>query len=243
MPAEFVGIENIVKNLNRYKFEGFKVFRGGKTADKKAVIERMADENESEEQLIDVFTEWCEDMLENNPFNYQLYNIQLYSFPENSSRIKGTGSFSFQLISQPANNSIRKKENNEMGSDYVHKDTMLLAIENANLKNQLEALNERLNALESEEDEEEELEDDSIIGTLQTSLKDKMPQIIDFVMGALSNKQQPQYATGIGSNIDEIISEFRTINPNIESDLFKLLQLAKNKPELFSMLINQLRAM
>lgn len=242
MPAEFVGVENIVKNLNRYKFDGFKIFRGGKSTDKKSVIERMADDNETEQDLIQCFTEWCEDMLENNPFNYQLYNIQLYEFPENSSRIKGNGTFSFQLTSQPANN--KRETNNTMSGEFVHKDTMLLAIENANLKNQLEMLSDRLNALENDiEDEEEEIEDDSIIGTLQNSLKDKMPQIIDFVLGALSNKQQPQYATGIGSNIDEIINEFRTINPNIESDLFKLLQLAKNKPELFSMLINQLRAM
>jgi hypothetical protein len=47
----------------------------------------------------------------------------------------------------------------------------------------------------------------------------------------------------LGSNIDEIISEFRVINPNIESDLHKLLNLAKTNRPLFDLLINQLRNM
>jgi hypothetical protein len=115
-------------------------------------------------------------------------------------------------------------------------------IENANLKNQLDALNDRLNALETFEEEEEDEEDNSFVGTLQESLKDKMPQLIDFVLGALSPKPQIQ-TNGIGANIDEIITEFRAINPNIESDLQKLLELAKTKPDLFKMLISQLRAM
>jgi hypothetical protein len=56
-------------------------------------------------------------------------------------------------------------------------------------------------------------------------------------------QQTTNFQTGIGSNIDQIISEFRLINPDIESDLLKLLNLAKTKPALFNMLITQLRTM
>jgi hypothetical protein len=48
---------------------------------------------------------------------------------------------------------------------------------------------------------------------------------------------------GIGSNIDELIIEFKKINPNIENDLAKLLKVAQEKPSLFKMLIENLRAM
>ena len=39
---------------------------------------------------------------------------------------------------------------------------------------------------------------------------------------------------GIGSNIDELITEFKTINPNIENDLAKLLKIAKENAINFS---------
>jgi hypothetical protein len=59
----------------------------------------------------------------------------------------------------------------------------------------------------------------------------------------MAPKQNNTIPSGIGSNIDEILFEFKKINPSIESDLQKLLELAKNKPDLFKMLITQLRSM
>jgi hypothetical protein len=64
------------------------------------------------------------------------------------------------------------------------------------------------------------------------------------ISGFLTQKTQSQNMNlGIGSNIDEIITEFKSINPNIENDLAKLLKVAKEKPTLFKMLIENLRAM
>jgi len=237
MPAEFVGLKNIVKNLNRFDFDGLAVYKG-----KDAIFIRHCDNDEDKSALIEAFEDWAEDMLNGNPNNSNIYNIQLYEYPNGASKRRGSVRFSFQLTEQLASNYKKKEANDMLNGEYVHKDTMLLAIENANLKNQLEALNDRLNALETCEEEEDEEEDESFVGALQESLKDKMPQLIDFVLGALTPKTQIQ-TTGIGSNIDEIISEFREINPNIESDLHKLLQLAKTKPDLFKMLITQLRSM
>jgi hypothetical protein len=81
-----------------------------------------------------------------------------------------------------------------------------------------------------------------MVGALEQAVQDKMPMLIDVLLGMLAPKTSAVSA-GIGSNIDEIISEFKTINPDIESDLYKLLQIAKTKPQLFNMLIQQLRAM
>jgi hypothetical protein len=123
---------------------------------------------------------------------------------------------------------------------------MLLAIENERLKNTLERMEERLNDLENNDDDEDldEPQNVSMLGAVEDALKDRLPQLIDLAIGMLTNKAMSNnIPVALGSNIDEIISEFRTINPNIESDLFKLLQLAKTKPELFNMLITQLRSM
>ena len=239
MPAEFVGLQNITRNLNRYEFDGLAVFRG-----KEEPFRRYAEEGDSTDNLIDAFEAWATDMLESNPNNYQIYKVQLYEFPEGAKKRRGTVSFSFQLQATPATNPFSKKEA-VVGGDLVHKDTMLLAIENERLKSTLERLEERLNDLESEDDDDEEIEAEntSMLGAVEVALKDKLPQLIDLAIGMLTSKSSNNIPVALGSNIHEIISEYKTINPNIESDLYKLLQLAKTKPDLFKMLITQLRSM
>lgn len=239
MPAEFVGLDAITRNLERYEFDGIAVFRG-----KEEPFRRYAEEGDSTENLIDAFEAWATDMLNSNPNNFQTYKVQLYEYPEGAKKRRGTVSFSFQLQATPATNPFSKKEA-IVGGDMVHKDTMLLAIENERLKNQLGLLEARLSEIENEEEEEEEDQPESttMLGAVEDAFKDRLPQLIDLAIGMLTQKMVQPVPVALGSNIDEIISEFRQINPNIESDLFKLLQLAKNKPELFKMLITQLRSM
>lgn len=239
MPAEFVGLDAITRNLERYEFDGIAVFRG-----KEEPFRRYAEEGDSTENLIDAFEAWATDMLNSNPNNFQIYKVQLYEYPEGAKKRRGTVSFSFQLQATPATNPFSKKEA-IVGGDMVHKDTMLLAIENERLKNQLGLLEARLSEIENEEEEEEEdqPEKTTMLGAVEDAFKDRLPQLIDLAIGMLTQKMVQPVPVALGSNIDEIISEFRQINPNIESDLFKLLQLAKNKPELFKMLITQLRSM
>jgi hypothetical protein len=241
MPAEFVGLENIVKNLSRYDFDGIAVFRG-----KEEPFRRYAEEGETCDNLIDAFEAWASDMLESNSNNFQTYKVQLYEYPDGAKKRRGTVSFSFQLVATPNTNHFAKKTDSfQPGPDMVHKDTMIALIENERLKNQLYQLESRLSEIENqndEDDEDDEVENIGMIGAIETAVKDKLPQLIDLAIGLLTTKKEPM-AMSLGANIDEILSEFRHINPNIDSDLHKLLNLAKTKPELFNMLITQLRAM
>jgi hypothetical protein len=240
MPAEFVGLENIIKNLSRYDFDGIAVFRG-----KEEPFRRYATEGESSENLIDAFESWANDMLASNANNFQTYKIQLYEFPEEAKKRRGTVSFSFQLVPTPSTNPfVKKSDNNQVSGDMVHKDTMLALLENERLKNQLYQLENRLSEIENQnDDDDDDIEENvGMIGAIETAVKDRLPQLIDLVIGYLTTKKEPM-AMSLGANIDEILAEFRLINPSIDSDLHKLLNLAKTKPELFKMLISQLRAM
>jgi hypothetical protein len=240
MPAEFVGLENICKNLQRYDFDGIAVFRG-----KEEPFRRYASEGESSENLIDAFENWASDMLASNANNFQTYKIQLYEFPEEAKKRRGTVSFSFQFLPTPNNNPfIKKSDNNQINGEMVHKDTMLALLENERLKNQLYQLESRLSEIENQndDDEDDEVENNGMIGAIETAIQDKLPALIDLAIGYFTVKKEPM-TMSLGSNIDEILAEFRIINPSIDSDLHKLLNLAKTKPELFNMLITQLRAM
>ena len=134
MPAEFVGLENIVKNLSRYDFDGIAVFRG-----KEEPFRRYAEEGETCDNLIDAFEAWASDMLESNSNNFQTYKVQLYEYPDGAKKRRGTVSFSFQLVATPNTNHFAKKSENhlQVHTDLVHKDTMLALIENERFKNQL----------------------------------------------------------------------------------------------------------
>jgi hypothetical protein len=238
MPAEFVGLENIIKNLSRYDFDGIAVFRG-----KEEPFRRYAEEGETCENLTDAFEAWASDMLESNSNNFQTYKVQLYEYPDGAKKRRGTVSFSFQLVPTPNTNHFAKKsENHSVHTDLVHKDTMLALIENERLKNQLYQLETRLNEIENQVDDDDEVENVGMIGAIEDAVKDKLPQLLDLAIGFLTTKKEP-LAMSLGANIDEILAEFRQINPSIDSDLHKLLNLAKTKPELFNMLITQLRAM
>lgn len=241
MPAEFVGLENICKNLQRYDFDGIAVFRG-----KEEPFRRYATVGESSENLIDSFESWADDMLASNANNFQTYKIQLYEFPEEAKKRRGTVSFSFQLVPTPSSNPfVKKSDNNQMSGDMVHKDTMLALLENERLKNQLYMLENRLSEIENQndDDDDDDLQNNvGMIGAIETAIQDKLPQLIDLAIGFFTPKKEPM-TMSLGANIDEILAEFRQINPSIDSDLHKLLNLAKTKPDLFKMLISQLRAM
>jgi hypothetical protein len=241
MPAEFVGLENICKNLQRYDFDGIAVFRG-----KEEPFRRYATEGESSENLIDAFESWANDMLASNANNFQTYKIQLYEFPEEAKKRRGTVSFSFQLVPTPSTNPfVKKSDNNQVSGDMVHKDTMLALIENERLKNQLYQLESRLSEIENQndDDDDDDLQNNvGMIGAIEDAVKDKLPQLIDLAIGFFTPKKEPM-TMSLGANIDEILAEFRQINPSIDSDLHKLLNLAKTKPDLFKILILQLRAM
>lgn len=239
---KFIGIENVVKQLGRYNHNGLAVFTARGNDE---VFRRYQLEGEAMEDVNQAFIEFLEDLEDQNPGSFVNYKIQLYEYPEGASRRKGCGVISFQLNETP-NKDHFKPTKDKIAGDYVHKDTMLLAIENAQLKNQNELLQSRIEAIEAkmlgmDEEEEIEEEEEGIIGTLNEALKDKMPALIDMVIGMLA-KPNTTAISGV-NNIDEIINEFRTINPNIENDLAKLLQLAKTKPDLFKILIQQLRSM
>jgi hypothetical protein len=235
MGAEFIGLENIIQNLERNSFDGFSIYRG--TKDK--VLSVYANEEQTQEDLIECFEKWANDLLKSNPNNFIKYNIQLYETPEGARKKRGSITFSFQLVQAP---SPFIKET-EIGSQITAKE-LELSLKNQELMFRLERLEEKLEEQFEEEEEEEEEEKPSMLGAVESAIQEKMPQLIDVIIGMFMKPQQTtNFQTGIGSNIDQIISEFRLINPDIESDLLKLLNLAKTKPALFNMLITQLRSM
>lgn len=237
--AEFIGVEAINENLENLNFDAIGVYQG-----KLEKFKKIATDDCEEADLILAFNQWADRMLQSNPINSQLYAIQLYEFPkEGGKNLRGTTSFTFMLcdrVKQNISGAVPATNN----QNYISQKELNLALENQRLAFENSLLQKQI---EEEEDfEEEETEQIGAIGQIQNAVMAKLPQLIDMLIAGFltqSNKPQSNMNLGIGSNIDELITEFKTINPNIENDLAKLLKVAKEKPTLFKMLIENLRAM
>lgn len=238
MAAEFIGLESINENLEKFSFDAIGVF------DKKLEkFKRIANEGESEEDLILAFNRWAESMLDSNPMNFKTYAIQLYDNPEGAKKLKGTISFTFALVKPIAQN---KQSESKPMEGFITKNELNLALENQRLEFEKTLLEKRLLEIESEDEFEDEFEDEteqSLSGVMQQQLIGRLPQLIDLAIASLMPNQQAQNRAVMSGTIDEIIAEFKLINPDIESDLQKLLNVAKTNPQLFNMLISQLRSM
>jgi len=237
--AEFIGVDAINENLKDFQFDAIGVYQG-----KLEKFKRTANEDENEEDLIKYFNQWCERMIASNPMNFQVYSVQLYDLPDGGKKLIGTSSFTFQLTDKPVKQV--SGDGDVKKGDYISKRELELALENQRLEFEKHLLEKEL---EDDFDDDDDAQDNQLgmIGALQQSIVHKLPDLIDILIMQMKPQQATTaavpFSSGIGSNIDEIITEFRRINPSIESDLQKLLQLAKTKPDLFKMLITQLRSM
>jgi hypothetical protein len=235
--AEFIGLEAINENLENLNFDAIGVYQG-----KLEKFKTIATDDVDEADLIQSFNQWAERMLKSNPLNSELYSIQLYEAPKDGFKnLKGTTSFTFMLTDRQKQNTNVPAPRNE---NYISQKELNLALENQRLAFENTLLQKQLED-EAFDDDEEEAEPVGALGQIQNSIIAKLPDLIDMLIsGFLTQKtQSTNMNLGIGSNIDELIIEFKKINPNIENDLAKLLKVAKEKPSLFKMLIENLRSM
>jgi hypothetical protein len=242
--AEFIGIDAINENLENLSFDAIGVYQG-----KLEKFKKIATDDCEEADLILSFNQWAERMLQSNPINSQLYSIQLYEAPkEGGKNLRGTTSFTFMLCDR-VKNIASNSTNGNMANNNVTLKELNLALENQRLAFENTLLQKQLEEDEALEDDEDEPEEIGAIGHIQNAVMAKLPQLIDMLIAGFLTQNNTQSNTqsnmnlGIGSNIDELIIEFKKINPNIENDLAKLLKVAQEKPSLFKMLIENLRAM
>lgn len=248
MSVEIVGIPKIIKYLERYDFKKIKLSRGSEP-----VYLKRASEGESKESLIADFEEWVTEFIE--PDNYKEYKLELFGTYSSeptaklSPVVKVTVAFYGKATvtgTAPEPNYHRAIPAPPVDVDkYVN-----MAVELATVKAQNERLEEKLDELLEELEHPEEVgapEPKNIGEAVQGAIIGKADKIIDALLIYLATpKGSPvptaQPINGI-SGTTSTLDEFRTLHPEIDADLERLLTLAKQQPEFFNMLICQLRTM
>jgi hypothetical protein len=246
MYAEIIGLDKINKWFNQFTFQKIVLKKQSSI-----VYLKIIKGDETQSDLIEDFNNFIEDFIQRD--NFKAYTLEIfgtYSQKENA-KLSNVAKINVQFNqSTIANPFVKKEEKNETKkSDINTQDYIALAVENAELKSQLNRLEEKIDELLSEEFEEseDEIGQPMTIGqALNQTFISKLDTIVDVVLANLMTRGINNNQTAINgtdTDIMLIIEEFRTINPDIESDLAKLLNLAKTKPDMFKMLIQTLRNM
>lgn len=241
MSSEIVGIDKIVKYINKYDFKKIKLSKGAEV-----VYVKRTKEGETQSDLVEDFTDFYDEFI--SPNNFKDYKLELFgSYSEDpnaklSPVVKATVAFHEKAA---VAGELNQRQNYRPDPIDVDK-YIQVATENATLKAQLERLEEKMDEmLEDADDDDADVgnpEPETIGQALNRALISKLDTVVDVVLArlAMPNNVQPMPISGIDT---DTLTEFRQIHPDIDEDLKRLLALAKQQPDFFNMLIRQLRNM
>ena len=256
--AEVVGAEKVFNYISKYHFRKIKLSKGSDV-----VYTDSVKANGEEAILLDRFQNWVSDFIE--PDNYREYKLELFGTNKEEAEVRQlTPVIKISVLFNQKDYTPARAFNGVASTSGVDfKEYTALAVENAKLNAQLSRLEEKLNDLVIDADTEEEATP-SVTEKIGAVLLDRADDIISVLLmklgGALTpvtpqsiNGVDPDYVSKeavskasdewFEDNLIDLGYEFKDINPEILSDLQKLLNLAKTNKPLFDMLIKQLRTM
>lgn len=245
MAAEIVGIDKILKYISKFDFQKIKLSRGTET-----LYIKRAKEGESQNDIIEDFTEWVSDFIEDNNFrDYKLELFGTYSTEINaklSPVIKVVVAFHHKEAATTTG--AYRKENYSSTQPVDVEKYILVATENATLRAQIDRLEEKIDELAFEDEENDEVGSaapQTFTEAINGALIGKIDSIVDVVLGMLAKQNAPgnTYAINGVMETDELLIKFRQVHPEIDEDIVRFYKLATEQPQFFTMVIGQLRKM
>lgn len=246
MSAEIIGIDKIVKYINKYDFRKIKLSKGSEV-----IYIKRTKENETQQDLIEDFKDFCDEFIQpNNSKDYKLELFGSYNEDPNaklSPVIKATVAF-FERQTVAGDYSTRNNNTSNNNQPIDVDKYVAVATENATLRAQLERLEEKLDDLVSDDDDDDDepigsTEPETIGQALNRALIGKLDTVVDVILTRLAMPNTTPQAYPINGIEPDAYTELKIIHPDIDEDLKRLLYIAKNNPAFFSMLIKTLRNM
>lgn len=252
MAAEIIGIDKIVRYCERYDFQKIKLSKGTETI----YLARVKD-GQNQADLIADFQDWAAEFIDES--NFKEYKLELFgSYSDKpDARLQPVIKIAVAFNPKPDHFIGSAGSRPSPISQGIDVNAFVsMAQEKAALEARCEALEQRLNDLEDEIDADEAEDINGIEQeiTPQQAITRALIGKADLIIDALIGRLMPQPVPAINGTLSvgneegraralEILNEFEAINPDIVSDLDRLLKLAKSNRPLFDMLINQLRAL
>jgi hypothetical protein len=243
MAAEIIGLDKIVKYMDRFDFQKIKLSKGSEV-----IYLKRIKEGETQADLVNDFTAWVDDFIEDNNFrDYKLELLGSYN-TDPSAKLSPVVKVVVAFHHREAATTAGFTKHSTPASQPIDVNSYVaVATENATLKAQLARMEEKMDELMYEDDEDEDEvgapAPTTFTEAINNALIGKIDTIVDVVLGMIAKQNMPQNTGIAGIDSSDILDEFKMIHPEIEDDLARLLKLAKTQPDFFKMLIGQLRKM
>lgn len=246
MAAEIVGIEKILKYINKFDFQKIKLSKGTET-----IYIKRSKEGETQADLVDDFNEWVSEFIDDN--NFRDYKLELFGTYSTEANAKLTPVVKVVVAfhhREAATTAGAFKRENYTATQPVDVDKYIaVATENATLKAQIERLEEKMDEILADDDDDDDevgaVAPQTFTEAINGALIGKIDTIVDVVLGMLANKNKPSGSFAINGipETDQLLIEFRKIHPEIDDDIARFYKLATEQPQFFTMVIQQLRKM
>ena len=255
MQIDILGLENICKYIEATKLSKFTIQRGG-SGQYIPVFECI--NSDSNANALHEFKKWADVVNQNIPYKIVLFDFAEIIQDENGAdKIKKSKSKSNKMeavfminsaLTSMQTNQTNQTQQNNFGNDLqTLRADIIKEISQANEKNEIlnhiKSLEAKINLMEEEDEEEEdEIEEEGSIAGIKPS---QLSQIASLV-AMFKTPSQPPVINGVDEvkdNINNAIKRLYKINKNLDTDLLKLAEIGETKPELFNMLLENLRTL
>jgi len=245
--VDIIGIDNVVALLEKYDVIRMKVTCGTKDI---KFDESIGDDYTRD----DMIAEFVEDVASNiPPTNYKKYKLEIVY--KNKSFKNCSISYDFCFNTNTSNVSYWDKKENAKPSSadlgftsqmYIEAATnrIILADENRRLKEELEEISAENEELERKIPNGEQPQ--NIGSVLQSALYSNADKIIAILADKLfggANNPSINLAGIPDQDINSMLNQMMLIEPEFPSHLSMLINLRKNKPDIYSMAVAQLKSL
>jgi len=255
--VDLIGTENVLKYIQATGLTKFCIQRAEGNGSFLPVFECY--DSNSNENAVARFQAWSEIVNTARPYKISMFNfIEFETLASGETKAKKSShkgnkteaTFILSNNAQQLSSQNQTQHQNNFSGDFASlKADIIREIskqqeENAIL-NEIRALSARMNELENEEEEEEEEEE-------QTGIAGIKPEQLSQIMGLVNlfkKPTQPNTINGITITEEEIkncniaIKRLFKTTPNLDKHLLKLAELSEQKPELYNMLLENLKSL
>ena len=245
MEADFVGLNKITDVLKSSGFIKCSIYRYPNSTGSLPVFQKLGTKNNHE--LVSSFIEWGKNIDNNVIYEITLFNnVDTVIDETGAEKVVKTKSKEEKakfLIQFKKEASISTGSTTDVNSIVgLVTDRMLKAQEENLLMNEIKSIKDKLAQFEEEEEEEEE---EANLGALN-------PNNLNMIMSAIqmlnpNNNSNKTVINGLTddkkANIQKALKVLFKHDPELDTDLLKLSDLAENNNGTFKMLLNTLRSM
>jgi len=255
--VDIIGTENVLKYIQATKLTKFCIQRAEGNGSFLPVFECY--DSESNSNAVAQFQNWSEFVNQSRPYKISLFNyIELETLANGETKAKKSShkgnkteaTFILTNNAQQLSTQNQTQHSNNFSGDFASlKADIIREIsknqeENAIL-NEIKALKDKFAELEEEETDEEEEQAQNNIGGIDTN---QLSQIMGLI-NMFKKPTQPNTINGITITEEEIkncntaIKRLFKTTPELDKHLLKLAELSEQKPELYKMLLENLKSL